>query len=144
MGSRRNQCVGQTTSSCRSHLPNRLTPEAIFTEMSSAEMPQGHGLLSSHSCRAPESSGVCKPGVLSSTVKGLGSALLHKQKTHAPENVNYLLPASFDGRVLYGQIGINMERMVACVEVTLSFHPKEREREREAACGMESRSSGPA
>lgn len=32
---------------------SHLTPEAVFTEMSSAEMPHGHGLLSSHSCTAP-------------------------------------------------------------------------------------------
>lgn len=32
-------------------------------------------------------------------------------KTHTPENVNYLPPAPFDGPMLDGQIGINLGRM---------------------------------
>lgn len=51
-------------------------------------------------------------------------------KTHAPENVNYLPPAPFDGPVLDGQIGINLGRMEASLEVTPCRSTPKRERRR--------------
>lgn len=49
-------------------------------------------------------------------------------KTHAPENVNYLPPAPLVGPVLDGQIGINLGRMGAGVEVTPCHSTPKRER----------------
>lgn len=51
-------------------------------------------------------------------------------KTHAPENVNYLPPAPLDGPVLDGQIGINLGRMGATVEVTPCRSTPKKERRR--------------
>lgn len=58
-------------------------------------------------------------------------------KTHAPENVNYLPPAPSDGPVLDGQIGINLGRMGASVEVTPCRSSPKREREAAAEWGTE-------
>lgn len=111
------------------HLPSRLTPEVIFTEMSSAEMPHGHGLLSSHSCRAPESSVVCKLGLLPSAAKRPWLSVTTQTKLmHLRMSITCRLPP-FDGPMLDGQIGINSEGTGAGVEVTLCRSAPKRERE---------------
>lgn len=65
---------------------------------------------------------------LSSAVKGPGSALLHKQNSCTWEC--QLPPACPSGRPAFdGQIGINLGKMGASVEVTLSLHFKKGETE---------------
>lgn len=66
---------------------------------------------------------------LSSAVKGPGSALLHKQNSCTWEC--QLPPACPSGRPAFdGQIGINLGKMGASVEVTLCHYTSKSERER--------------